>query len=166
MKNELTFSLINGANMYSAVMLAKEIFPTEFDNTNVFQPTYSYKYAFDEGNKTCWYYLVKQGDQTIGTIGYYFSRSHPKETELWIGYLGIKPYFRKQGLGAQMLRKMIDHICSTHPKVETIKLFTSNTDGNKDGHHLYPKLGFALYRTVQTKPYETCYFKKSLKIPD
>ena len=43
MKNELTFSLINGANMYNAVMLAKEIFPTEFDNTNVFQPTHSMK---------------------------------------------------------------------------------------------------------------------------
>lgn len=162
---KLEFVLINETNMYSAICLAKELFSNEIDKNGVFQPGYSYKFAFEEGNRTCWYYLIKKENTTIGTIGYYRSRSHPKENELWIGYLGIKKEFRKNGLGYQMVNELVEDIQRKHSKVNTIKLFTSNLDATKDGHWLYPKLGFTLYRKVQTKPYETCYFKKMLKIP-
>lgn len=55
-----------------------------------------------------WQVYLAQIDRTaIGVCGLYQFPDTPPE-EVWLGWLGIRPQFRRQGWGTQMLKQIMD----------------------------------------------------------
>lgn len=85
------------------------------------------------------YWVVTIAGQIVGITGVYCWQSDP--TSCWIGWTGVVPTYRKQGIGTALIHWVIDRALS-YKSVQTIKVYTGRA--NTGANRLYSKLGFSL----------------------
>lgn len=81
----------------------------------------SYAKALD----TDGYFIVFKDGEAIGITGLYTDESLCEEGTVWLGWYGLLPPYRKQGLGRAILCDTIEH--ARKAGYETFRLYTSET---------------------------------------
>ncbi len=74
-----------------------------------------------------------------------FIKSTPREDELFIEFIAVKPQYRGMGIGTSLLKEAIDfaHRCGS----TRVRLFVRGK--NTDAKRLYENLGFVVEKTIQ-----------------
>lgn len=135
-----------------------DIFPEEKerleDCIGAFEESIDTK-TLDDGNVLDYYFICKDNGLIIGMTGMYSNDPY----EVWLGWFGIAPTYRKQGYGAKALLMTMNVMMSMG--YFTARLYT-NPNENADAERLYRNMGF-----VQDSKYDskTITMAKTLLIP-
>lgn len=125
----LRMEFINLNNFNTAVKIQEEIFPEYSAKLNY------YKSIIDDSQNK--FFMVYDGSKCVGISGIY-TYSKDKENA-WIGFLGVRKKYRKNGYGNQILEMTEDYAKSLGYKY--IRLFT---DRHNNDHAIafYAKSGY------------------------
>lgn len=92
----------------------------------------------------CYWIVLNERSQVIGVTGLYELSEDQAEAD-WIGWFGVTPSSRGQGLGAALLQFTIDQANQRSKKY--LRLYTSTYPNEARANVLYEKNGFAVTRT-------------------
>jgi RimJ/RimL family protein N-acetyltransferase len=96
-------------------------------------------------------FLIQRADETVGVAGLYRQPQMEKDT-CWIGWFGVRPAFRRQGIGTSTIQNLI--AAAKKIGCKTLWVYTG-----ADAHaaiQFYQKLGFAVVgRAKQCAPGQT-----------
>lgn len=87
------------------------------------------------------YWVAMEKHQVVGITGVYTTRLTP-ERVAWIGWTAVKPLFRRQGFG----RQLVEHVAAFAQTagLDVLAAYTSET--HRGAIHVYQALGFGLER--------------------
>jgi GNAT superfamily N-acetyltransferase len=92
------------------------------------------------GNHLYWQvFLVRRGDETVGVAGLYRQPGMAKDT-CWIGWLGVRPAFRRQVIGTSTIQNLI--AAAQNIGCKTLWVYTGAED--QIAIQFYQKVGFAV----------------------
>jgi len=84
--------------------------------------------------------VLDSGGKVFGLTGLYRDSRKTEKSTVWLGWFGIHPAFRRQGIGSALLLFTINE--AQKEGFKTMKIYTS-TDANERGAHLlYELFGF------------------------
>lgn len=127
---------LSNTMLNSAVLLGETIFPHRTDQKNV-RWTFSDSLQRPDSGKEYWLAVNKQG-KILGMTGLYIDNKDEKV--VWLGWFGVHPQHRHQGLGSILLRFSITE--AVKRGFSKLKLYTSSDKNELAAHNLYEKFGF------------------------
>jgi GNAT superfamily N-acetyltransferase len=139
----------------TAISLIQKIFPYRLDQKYA-QRSFSDSLTNSNPHKTYWVAINKEG-RVVGTTGLYLDRND--KSVVWLGWFGVHPKHRKQGIGSKLLLFTIDE--AKRKGYSLLKLYTSFDKNEKAAHQLYKKFGFV--QTKSDKKSDKIYFQKNLR---
>lgn len=89
-------------------------------------------------------YLIRQSAITVGVCGLYRQIGMEK-TVLWLGWLGIRLHFRRQGVA----KKTVPRLVSLAQKQGAKELWVYTDAANEPAQQLYEKLNFERMGTAE-----------------
>lgn len=123
----LRYEEIVSGNIVFATQIEMEIFPGMCGYL-------SYKKAYEKGEP---YFLAYLGDKAAGITGLYTEERLGEKNTVWLGWYGVLPEYRGQGLGRQIL---LDTIAEAKKmNFDTFRLYTS-VKNCADACRLYDKV--------------------------
>lgn len=152
--------LVDKNNYKKAIEIQKLIFPNENGTLNILASLNRQWFINNTGlnyvDDHVQYYLAKVDDIYVGITGLYYYDSD----NAWLGWFGILPEYRHQGLGRRLLRKTI-HLATTM-NFKYMRLYTDFI-ANYDAIILYEKEGFVGEKyTCEKLQYDCRIYSKSL----
>ena len=138
-----------------AVSLIQKIFPYRPDQKNA-QRSFSDSLMSTKFDKTYWVAVNKEGI-VVGVTGLYFDRND--KSVVWLGWFGVHPKHRRQGIGSELLAFTIDE--AKRRGYSLLKLYTSSDENEKAARQLYKKFGFL--QTASDIKSDRIYFDKDLR---
>jgi GNAT superfamily N-acetyltransferase len=135
--------------------MLNKIFPYKSDQMNVRYslPDSLGKVAYGQS----YWVAADEAQSVIGITGLYADRND--STFIWLGWYGVNPVNRKQGIGSMLLQFAIDE--AMRRGVSTLKLYTSSDPNEQAAHQLYKKFGFQ--QTGIDKKSDKLFFEKNLR---
>ena len=131
---ELNYVPLTKDNVFEMTRAQMKIFPTE---CGFFQ----YNYAVT-CNKDYWkYWIVYNEENIVAITGLYSDFDISDTNSIWLGWFGVSPEYRKQGIGKKVLEFTINEAYKLAEKypIKFFRLYTSDTE-NKEAQFLYSKL--------------------------
>lgn len=92
----------------------------------------------------CYWVVLGNRSQVIGVTGLY-ELDEDRPTADWIGWFGVAPEARGQGLGTRLLRYTIDQARQRQKRY--LRLYTSDHPNEAQANTLYERHGFPVFRT-------------------
>jgi GNAT superfamily N-acetyltransferase len=149
---------ITAENLSTAVSSAREIFPNE-QHGDVFWPEGAYERSIaNQDPKFAYYLAVNTSGDVVGITGHY-----SQEDELWLGWFGVRPAFRRQGFAKAIIRATADIFMSFGSP--TLKLWSGDREEYSVSHRMYIRLGFELERQGVVEGEPVLYFTAKLPLP-
>lgn len=137
-----------------AIVLIESIFPYRPDQKNARYNLTDSLVKLKTG-KTYWI-AVNEDNKVVGITGLY--DDYRDRTVVWLGWYGVHPEYRKQGIGSMLLQFAIDE--AKRRGFSLLKLYTSSDKNERDSHSLYRKFGFTQFYI--NKKLDKIYFEKYL----
>lgn len=138
---KIDYKKVDNSNYLDAVKLQRTLFPEEDGTFNILQSVdyklfkkitnIDYTLAYLE------YYLMYVDEHLVGISGLYQIPGF--KDEMWLGWYGINPNYRRKGYGQLLLQYAIDK--AKKMGITTLRLYT-DYDDNKNAVKLYEKMGF------------------------
>ena len=121
-------------NIYDMVKTQMEIFPSECGY-------YQYDYALNCGKDYWKYWLVYENDDIVAITGLYSDFDIYETNSIWLGWFGVKPQFRRNKIGTEVLNFTINEAYKLAKKypIKYFRLYTS-IDENATAQLLYKKI--------------------------
>ena len=121
-------------NIYDMVKTQMEIFPSE---CGYFQ----YDYALNCGKDYWKYWLVYNEEDIVAITGLYSDFDINETNSIWLGWFGVRPSYRKQNIGTEVLNFTINEAYKLAKKypIKYLRLYTS-IDENATAQLLYKKI--------------------------
>jgi len=148
---------ITNANLELAIKIAKEIFPYEIHDGK-FWPESAYKEAIDKNWFNFTYFIAYHELSPVGITGYY--PPDDDKPDIWVGWFGVLPKFRKRGFGENILGETIRIVKLMGAK--TLCLYSGDREEEFAAHRLYLKMGFKETERGEVDSSPVIYFAKSL----
>ncbi len=105
-----------------------------------------------------WFTTDKKG-KAIGMTGLYRDQKNKDDNEnVWLGWFGVHPEFRKRGIGSSLLEFTINEAKAQGFK--TMKIYTSTDENETAAHKLYESFGFKKINVSTER--EIIYYAKQL----
>jgi len=124
-------------NLAGAIALIKKVFVYEEDR-NVAYMNFIETLQGENHGQSYWVALDKQNN-VIGITGLYLDDDFAdKESTVWLGWFGVHPQYRRQGIGSALLEFAINE--AKQRQYEVMKIYT--TIYVSEAHKLYGKYGF------------------------
>ena len=159
----MKFIIIDQSNYHTAIQVQREIFPHEDGSLNILASLDIALYKKMTGeiypDKRLHYWLAENEEsQIVGITGLYVPRT--SDTDIWLGWFGVKKEFRGKGYGKEILRWTIRQ--ASKQGFTTLRLYTDSEENDK-AVKLYKSLGFIGERyTAEALPYKAWIYSLSL----
>ena len=130
----LKYVRMNEKNIIDIVNIQMEIFPSE---CGYFQ----YNYALNCGKDYWKYWLVYDEKEIVAITGLYSDFDINETNSIWLGWFGVRPKYRKNNIGSEVLKFTIDEAYKLAKKypIKYFRLYTS-IDENRVAQILYGKV--------------------------
>lgn len=138
-----------------AVSLIKNIFPYKKDQRDA-EWSFTESLSKPDADKKYWL-AVKDNGKVIGITGLYTDAKDSKT--VWLGWFGVHPQYRRQGIGSQLLESTISEAIKRG--FAKLKLYTSSDKNEVAAHSLYRKFGFV--QSGRDAKGDVIYFEKMLE---
>jgi ribosomal protein S18 acetylase RimI-like enzyme len=106
------------------------------------------------------YWFATDGNgKVIGMTGLYLDQKNRNDkSNIWLGWFGVHPDYRRRGIGSSLLQFSINEAKSSGFK--TMKIYTSTDENELAAHKLYNDHGFK--KIEQSKNTGIIYYLKNL----
>lgn len=140
----LTFDLVTEYNITETLAVLKNIFPGDYKIAESHYKDFINKKSDTWKDERFWeYFLVKDGNNSIGLTGLYNSKNQNID-EVWCGWYGVISKERGKGFGRSILIWTIDRARKLGYK--KFRLWTTTDTDEKNAQDLYDKLGLNVYK--------------------
>lgn len=143
------------------VELAEEVFP--YDKSHVPCPREGLRcsiegrdYPEDHERNGRYWYVLKDG-KLAGFTGLYVHTQGPDDVA-WLGWFGVAPEVRGNGIGRKMLQATIDR--AQYEGYKALRLYTTSLPGEEVAQRLYEEAGFMLVDRQESPRCTTFYMEK------
>lgn len=157
-ENQIVLQPVNEISLAVADETARLVFPNEV-HADGFWPSNTYRWSIEEKDAKFCYYLAVYNNKVVGITGHYSDENDPATT-LWLGWFGVVPSARKQGLGQQLLvvsERLIAELGAT-----TLKLYSRDDEVSQSAHRLYQRNGYQQVGNGLVDNLPVKYFEKLL----
>ncbi len=130
----LKYIPMTSENVFDVVKTQMEIFPSE---CGYFQ----YNFALNCGKDYWKYWLVYDENNIVAITGLYSDFDITETNSIWLGWFGVRPKYRKQKIGTEVLNFTINEAYKLAEKypIKYFRLYTS-VDENATAQLLYKKV--------------------------
>ena len=128
---------LSDQTLIKSISLLTEIFTYEPDRKSI-QINLRESLSNDNPNESYWVAVVDD-NKVVGITGLYIKDTDNKNT-VRLGWFGVHPGYRKQGIGSGLLKFTINE--AQKRRYSTLKLYTSNDPNELNAHKLYENFGF------------------------
>ncbi|MBX4198337.1 GNAT family N-acetyltransferase [Candidatus Parcubacteria bacterium] len=156
---KLSFEPLSADTLQEALALAKTIFPYDYEKLE--EAYYSSINPDDAGwqkRRMLKYFAVKDEEtgRIIAITGLYNWKVHA-EDEVWLGWFGVSPNMRGQGIGKRVLEWTMQK--AREKGYKKFRLWTTDDKGEQDAQKLYDDMGMSIYKQEKNteKEYTTLY---------
>jgi RimJ/RimL family protein N-acetyltransferase len=123
-------------NLSEAISLVKSIFPYREDQKKA-RINLIESLSLKNSGKSYWV-AVDSNDKIVGLTGLYLDAKD--KNVVWLGWFGVHPEQRRQGIGNRLLRFTIDE--AKRREFKTMKIYTSTDKGARAARRLYESFGY------------------------
>jgi GNAT superfamily N-acetyltransferase len=112
---------------------------------------------FQKNNEKSYWVVKNKSGEVVGLTGLY--QDQKDEKTVWLGWFGVHPSSRKQGIGSFLLGYTIKE--ATRRGFSILKIYTSTDKSERAAHKVYEVYGFNKLKVYRQN--ETIYYIRRLK---
>ena len=156
---DMKLEKITTENLETAIQVAREIFPYEI-HAGEFWPEAGYKEAIALNQCNFAYYLVYVEREVVGITGHYSPEDG--KPEIWIGWFGVRPAYRRNGYGTKILEATAEIISAFG--CSSCKLYSGDREEERAAQRIYLRQGFELTGRGEVDGMPVLYFTAKLPL--
>ena len=131
--------LLSEKNIDSAMLLIEKVFLYE-DDRELARINLVETLEHKNHGQNYWFATDENG-RVIGMTGLYLNRkTEPGDETVWLGWFGVHPEYRRQGIGSALLEFTVNE--AKRRGFKTMKIYTSTDENERQAHKLYESFGF------------------------